>query len=157
MAKDEKYDEQFYIEMIQKLKTGEMTVKDVEIEEHKPEDDIDVIIGKLDELNKEICELSGAEFKPISGIVDFYIAKGNAFDDERYEKMFNVECETPVKQKLTNTKKLDYGFREKLTGFVSSTGCLGWNDDRIDGFLRSIKRANFSSKPVESEHCTEYD
>jgi len=135
-------EEEFFIEMIRDLKTGVKTPRDIDVEQYKPVDDLETIFGELDELNKKISEQNGTEFKPIAGVIEFYVGKMNKFDDPRYERLFNIETKKSDKHHLSGSKQLDYGFREKLSGFSSSKGALKWSNERIDGFIHSIREAN---------------
>lgn len=137
--------EQFYIQLIRELKTGTTRPEDVDLEKHQPSCELEELMEKIDDVNRQLCEATGAEFKPVAGVVEFYTGKGKAFDDPKYERLFDVASSASRNAKST-TKLLDYSFREKLSGFIGRRGGLQWEDGKISEFVTAIKDANDPSK-----------
>lgn len=136
-------EEEEYIKRIRELKQNGKAALGERIEIKEPLMSLDDAIEQLELANRALIEMLG-ESHSIRDHLEHMIGKGVSFEDRRFENLFlerNILAVYPEKTEpwKKREKLLDYGYHEKLAGFVSKSGRPEWDEDKIDAFVESIK------------------
>jgi hypothetical protein len=133
----------FYVNLIHDLKTGKLDCSSVDLNLHKPNLSFDEILEKMEKINDQICEYLQYPKIPIVQHLKYFVEKKKAFNDQKYDRLFNIESKgNGSKDAKIGSKLLDYSVKEKMVGFCSRNGNLKWDDLKITDFFNSIKTAN---------------
>lgn len=104
------------------------------------------IIDMMETANQAIGRAAKTAVRPIRDHLGYMLGKGIAFDDRRFEHLFGDRNVSGLVQESSAYEKikrrLDYGYREKMAGFVTKSGALEWEEDKIDGFVEAIQKSS---------------
>lgn len=120
---------------------------------------IDEIIDMLETANRAIGRATKTEVRPIRDHLDYMTRRGVSFDDKKFEHLFNgrnVSANGPVQEPglcKQVKRRLDYGYREKMAGFVMRSGGLEWDDGRVSDFIEAVRKGNTDGrKNAQTQH-----
>lgn len=133
----------FYLDLIKDLKTDKIGAFSIDTSIHTPNLDLDEILKNMEEINDKICELLLIPKIPVVQHLDYFLNKGKSFDDQKYERLFDISSRSAgSKDAKIGSKLLDYSVKDKLVGFFARDGNTKWDDAKIADFIHSIKESN---------------
>ncbi|KAI5170912.1 hypothetical protein PAEPH01_1548 [Pancytospora epiphaga] len=107
---------------------------------------LDDIIEGMDRMIEVLERLGDKKGNSIRAHIEYMLKKGVDFRDSRFDNLFvdrnvsygvNSTSSSGVSKKFSAS--LDYSYREKLSGFISSCGSLEWDENRINDFIGILK------------------
>lgn len=135
-----------YFDLIKKLKAGEISKESVDLSLNTPVLSLERIVENMEEINNTICKFLLIPKVPISQHLEYFLNKGKSFDDQKYERLFDISTSgAGSKDAKVGSKLLDYSVKEKLVGFLARNGSSQWSDEKISEFICSIQSSNNSS------------